>query len=147
MAANSSIKSNIKVFGYVAVMAGVAAFIRHEYGLDTLRRLAPYLIGVPAAYVILHIVLLIPRLRRETADTFTRRQNTYALIVAIAWVVLIAFAPFQPWLHHTAWNFLASILMLGALIVPQLIQNRRTHGTWLIRRPLRQPPPTEVNRL
>ena len=85
--------------------------------------------------MILRIVLLLPRLQRETADSFARRQNIFALIVAIVWVVLISLAPFQPWLNHTAWNILASLLVLCVLMVPQLIHNRLTLGTWTLKRP------------
>ena len=49
MAAKSSLKSNIIVLAYAAVMVGIALFIRNEYGRDTLRSLLPYLIGLPAA--------------------------------------------------------------------------------------------------
>jgi hypothetical protein len=135
------------LFGFVVVLLVVAAFaVRRLYGLEAAEELLPFLIAGPCAYVLLKVVRLVWRLQLKAKTRTARAQDIYAGILLAAWIVCLGLSPFQHWMTSTKWELLATFLMLALILVPRLIHNRLTLGTWMAKRSPSKQPTDQPNR-
>ena len=125
MATKRDVKSDFVAFGYAAALTGVALFIRELYGLETLKRLLPYLIAFPSAFVIVQVVRVFGGLQRKATTPFARLQIFYTGTLFVIWIVATGLALFQPWLNPQLWLLMTNVALIILEVVPKLMHSRR----------------------
>lgn len=118
----------------MAALAGaVGLIIRRIFGLDVLKELLPYLVAAPSAYILVRLLQMARRSQRKATTTNQRINEIYAGALCAVWIVMIGIGPFQHWMSHSLWGVMISLALLVLLLLPHLIFNRLTLGTWLIK--------------
>ncbi len=117
-------------------LVAVAFAIRQFFGMEALTDALPYLVAGPSAYVLLRLFHIVQQRLRGVRSVEARAKEINAGLLAALWVVLIGVGVFQRWLSIEMWNVVVSIVVVSALVLPQLMQRRARKAG-----PNKEPPP------
>jgi hypothetical protein len=118
-------------------LVAVAFAIRQVFGIEALTDALPYLVAAPSAYVLLRVFHLVRQRLSGARTAEARAKEINAGLLAAIWVVLIGIGVFQTWLSIGIWNVVISIVIVSALVLPQLLRSRPPRKAG----PDKEPPP------